>query len=70
MRFVDISNWKADVDVSRIDADGVVVQCTWGAGELTTGNGIVESVWTGATRRFRPPRSVALRSATCITFVA
>lgn len=53
MRFVDISNWKADVDVSKIDADGVVVQCTWGAGELTTGNGLVESVWTGADEKIQ-----------------
>lgn len=53
MRFVDISNWKADVDVSKIDADGVVVQCTWGAGELTTDNGLVESVWTGADAKIQ-----------------
>ena len=53
MRFVDISNWKADVDVSKIDADGVVVQCTWGAGELTTGNGLVGSVWTGADAKIQ-----------------
>lgn len=53
MRFVDISNWKADVDVSKIDADGVVVQCTWGAGELTTDNGLVKSVWTGADAKIQ-----------------
>lgn len=53
MRFVDISNWKADVDVSKIDADGVIVQCTWGAGELTTGNGIVNSVWAGADAKIQ-----------------
>lgn len=53
MRFVDISNWKADIDVSKIDADGVVVQCTWGAGELTTDNGLVESVWTGADAKIQ-----------------
>lgn len=53
MRFVDISNWKADVDVSKIDADGVVVQCTWGAGELTTDNGLVDSVWVGADAKIQ-----------------
>ncbi len=53
MRFVDISNWKADCDVSQIDADGVVVQCTWGAGELTTANGLVGSVWTGADAKIQ-----------------
>lgn len=53
MRIVDISNWKADIDVSKIGADGVVVQCTWGAGELTTDNGIVNSVWTGADAKIQ-----------------
>ena len=53
MRFVDISNWKADCDVSKIDADGVVVQCTWGAGELTTDNGLVDSVWVGADEKIQ-----------------
>lgn len=53
MRIVDISNWKADCDVSKIDADGVVVQCTWGAGELTTDNGLVDSVWVGADAKIQ-----------------
>lgn len=53
MRIVDISNWKADVDVSKIDADGVVVQCTWGAGECSNGNGLTDSVWTGADERIQ-----------------
>lgn len=48
MRIVDLSNWKSDVDVSRIDADGVVVQCTWGAGECSNDHGLVNSVWVGA----------------------
>lgn len=53
MRFVDISNWKADVDVSKLDTDGVVVQCTWGAGECSNGNGLKDSVWTGADARIQ-----------------
>lgn len=53
MRIVDISNWKADVDVSRIDADGVVVQCTWGAGECSNDHGLVDSVWVGADARIQ-----------------
>lgn len=53
MRIVDISNWKADVDVSKLDADGVVVQCTWGAGECSNGNGLEDSVWTGADARIQ-----------------
>ena len=48
MRIVDISNWKSDCDVSQIDADGVVVQCTWGAGECSNDHGLVNSVWVGA----------------------
>ena len=53
MRIVDISNWKADVDVSKIDADGVVVQCTWGAGECSNDYGLVNSVWTGADAKIQ-----------------
>lgn len=53
MRFVDISNWKADVDVSKLDTDGVVVQCTWGAGECSNGNGLTDSVWVGADDRIQ-----------------
>ncbi|WEV41650.1 GH25 family lysozyme [Bifidobacterium sp. ESL0682] len=47
MRFVDVSNYTPDFDPAAADCDGVVVQCTWGAGELTH-NGIVNSVWPGA----------------------
>lgn len=53
MRFVDISNWKADCDVSVIDADGVVVQCTWGAGECSNDHGLKDSVWTGADAKIQ-----------------
>lgn len=53
MRIVDISNWKADVDVSRIDADGVVVQCTWGAGECSNDHGLSGSVWVGADAKIQ-----------------
>lgn len=53
MRIVDISNWKADIDVSKIDADGVVVQCTWGAGECSNDHGVVNSVWTGADAKIQ-----------------
>ncbi|MDF7665746.1 GH25 family lysozyme [Bifidobacterium sp. ESL0745] len=47
LRIVDVSNYKPDFDPALADCDGVVVQCTWGAGELTH-NRIVNSVWPGA----------------------
>ncbi|MDF7641714.1 GH25 family lysozyme [Bifidobacterium sp. ESL0784] len=47
LRIVDVSNYKPDFDPAAADCDGVVVQCTWGAGELTH-NGIIDSVWPGA----------------------
>ena len=53
MRIIDISNWKAYVDVSKIDADGVVVQCTWGAGECSNDHGLVNSVWVGADEKIQ-----------------
>lgn len=47
LRGIDISNWKPDFNPSVVDYDFLIVQCTWGAGELTV-NGIVNSVWPGA----------------------
>lgn len=47
LRGIDISNWKSDFNPSVVDYDFLIVQCTWGGGELTV-NGIVDSVWPGA----------------------
>lgn len=47
LRGIDISNWKSDFNPSVVDYDFLIVQCTWGGGELTV-NGIVNSVWPGA----------------------
>lgn len=47
LRGIDISNWKPDFNTSVVDYDFLIVQCTWGGGELTV-NGIVNSVWPGA----------------------
>jgi hypothetical protein len=52
LRIVDISNFKPDVNPAALDCDGLVVQCTWGAGELTV-NGIVNSVWQGADSKIQ-----------------
>ena len=40
MRGTDISNWKADFPADKVDYDFLIVQTTWGAGEVTN-NGIV-----------------------------
>lgn len=53
MRIIDISNWKAEIDLNAVDCDGVVVQCTWGAGELTTQYGLTNGVWTGADAKIQ-----------------
>ena len=53
MRIIDISNWKAEIDLNAVDCDGVVVQCTWGCGELTTQYGLVNGVWTGADEKIQ-----------------
>ena len=47
MQGIDISNWKADFNPDAVEYDFLVVQTTWGAGEVTN-NGIVNSVWPGA----------------------
>ena len=47
LRGIDISNWKPDFDASAVDYDFLIVQCTWGGGELSV-NGILNSVWPGA----------------------
>lgn len=44
MQGLDISNWKADFNPDVVSYDFLVVQTTWGAGEVTN-NGIVNSVW-------------------------
>ncbi len=53
LRIVDMSNWKADCNPAVLDCDGVVVQVTWGAGELNTTNGITGSVWRGADAKIQ-----------------
>ena len=35
---LDISNWKPDFDPLAVDYDFLVVQTTWGAGEVNQGN--------------------------------
>jgi len=52
MRGIDISNWKADFPADKVDYDFLIVQTTWGAGELTA-NGIVRSVWPGADAKIQ-----------------
>ena len=52
MRGIDISNWKADFPADKVDYDFLIVQTTWGAGELTI-NGIVKSVWPGADAKIQ-----------------
>lgn len=47
LRGIDISNWKPDFNPSVVDYDFLIVQCTWGGGELSV-NGIIDSVWPGA----------------------
>lgn len=52
MRGIDISNWKADFPADKADYDFLIVQTTWGAGEVTN-NGIVKSVWPGADAKIQ-----------------
>ena len=52
LRIVDISNWKANVNPTVLDCDGLVVQVTWGGGEFN-GNGITGSVWRGADAKIQ-----------------
>lgn len=52
MRGIDISNWKADFPADKVDYDFLIVQTTWGAGEVTC-NGIVRSVWPGADAKIQ-----------------
>lgn len=52
MRGIDISNWKPDFPADAVDYDFLIVQTTWGAGEVTA-NGIVNSVWTGADAKIQ-----------------
>ena len=44
---IDISNWKADINLDAVPWDFVFVQTTWGAGTITI-NGLVNGVWPGA----------------------
>lgn len=52
MQGVDISNWKPDFPADTAAYDFLIVQTTWGAGEVTA-NGIVKSVWTGADAKIQ-----------------
>lgn len=49
---IDISNWKADFDPMAVDFDFLVVQVTWGTGEVSR-NGLVNGVWTGADAKIQ-----------------
>ena len=55
MQGVDISNWKPDFNPATVAYDFLVVQTTWGAGEVTN-NGIVKSVWLGADAMIQAAR--------------
>lgn len=52
---LDISNWKPDFDPLAVDYDFLVVQTTWGAGEVTN-NGIIRGVWPGADAKIQAAR--------------